>query len=65
MIAPLADALKAAVPGIPDDQVGAVLLVVADQLAKVDADRAHTVSTVAVTNAMTILGERLYSNSAD
>lgn len=48
-----------------NDQAGALLMVVADQLAKADADRAHTVSTVAGTNAMLILGERLYSNNAD
>jgi hypothetical protein len=40
-------------------------MVAADQLARADADRAHTLSAVAITNAMIILGGRLYSGDAD
>jgi len=64
LIEQIADALRATLPDIPNDQLGAVLLVAADKLAKANADRAHTISAVAMTNAMTILGERLYSNTA-
>jgi hypothetical protein len=65
LIALVADAVKTALPDLPSDQVGAVLLVVADKLAKADADRAHTLSAVALTNTMSILGARLYSGDAD
>ena len=65
LIAQVADALKTTLPEIPTEQVGAVLMVAADQLARADADRAHTLSAVAITNAMIILGGRLYSGDAD
>ncbi len=60
----LADALRAALPDAPNDQIGTVLMVAANKLANVNADRALTISAVALTNTMIILGERLYTASA-